>query len=251
MDKDIAKRLLRAAGIPTAASRTFRRDEGVSYALLVTQLGLPLVVKPANMGSSIGVSKVMDEPELRDALANAFRFDDKVIVESYISGKEIECAVLLTGEPCAAQPGEIVIETPDELYSYEEKYAQHSQAELRCPADLSVALKQTIQVQAIAASRALGVDGMVRVDFFVADDGRVLVNELNTLPGFTEISLYPKLMQAGGIPMRELVKRLIDRAHHNQQALMRRQMSLQQNNFSGVMSRLLADSKTSIALNQS
>lgn len=251
MDKDVAKRLLRAAGIPTTPSLSFRRDEGVSYALLVNQLGLPLVVKPANMGSSIGVSKVVDEPGLREALANAFSFDDKVIVESYISGREIECAVLLTDEPFAAAPGEIITETVDELYSYDEKYTRHSQTELRCPADLPVTLKQSIQVQAIAASRALGVDGMVRVDFFVADDGRLLVNELNTLPGFTEISLYPKLMQASGVANKELVERLIDRARHNQQASMRRQKSLPSNDFSCVMTRLLADSKASMALNQS
>lgn len=245
MDKDVSKRLLHAAGIPTTPSRTFRRDEGVSYALLVTQLGLPLVVKPANMGSSIGVSKVADEPGLREALATAFRFDDKVIVESYISGREIECAVLLTDEPFAASPGEIVIETADDLYSYEEKYAQHSHAELRCPADLPATLKQTIQVQAIAASRVLGVDGMVRVDFFVADDGRLLVNELNTLPGFTEISLYPKLMQASGLPTRELVRRLIDRAQQNQQTAMQRQQSHTPSEFSSVMTHILTDSKPS------
>lgn len=255
MDKDVAKRLLHAAGIPTAPSRTFRRNEGVSYALLVSQLGLPLVVKPANMGSSIGVSKVSNEPALRAALASAFDFDDKVIVESYISGREIECAVLLTDEPFAALPGEIVPERADTLYSYEDKYADHSRASLHCPAELPPSISQSIQVQAIAASRALGVDGMVRVDFFLAHDGRLLVNELNTLPGFTEISLYPKLMQASGIGLGELMQRLLDRAGDNQRAVSQRRHSLKPSRLNTMMARLLADTepaaKPAIALSQS
>ena len=223
MDKDIAKRLLRAAGIPTAASQTFHQGDGVSYALLVSQLGLPLIVKPANMGSSIGVSRVSNEPELRQALTHAFKFDDKVIIERFIRGREIECAVLLTDEPFASAPGEIIPAGDNDVYSYQEKYGQHSNTITCCPAELPAPIRQSVQVQAVAACKALGIDGMARVDFFIETDGRLLINEINTLPGFTDISLFPKLMSLSGVSSDALLEQLIDRAYAQQLRAWKRQ----------------------------
>ncbi|MFK7964917.1 MAG: D-alanine--D-alanine ligase family protein [Burkholderiaceae bacterium] len=223
MDKDITKRLLRAAGIPTASSQTFHQGDGVSYALLVSKLGLPLIVKPANMGSSIGVSRVSNEPELRQALTHAFNFDDKVIIERFIRGREIECAVLLADDPFAAAPGEIIPASDNDVYSYHEKYDQHSHTVTCCPAELPTPVRQSVQVQAIAACKALEVDGMARVDFFIGPDGRLLVNEVNTLPGFTNISLFPKLMSLSGVSSSDLLERLIDRAYAQQQQAFERQ----------------------------
>lgn len=213
MDKQYAKQLLDAAGIPTAKSLTFEGDGVVDYAVAVRELGTPLFVKPANMGSSVGVSKVHDETAYREALDSAFAFDTKVLVESFVEGQEIECAVLSAdGELKASLPGEIVPTSNDGFYSYDAKYIDDQGAKLLFPASLPAAVTQKVQDVSLAASRALGCEGMVRVDFFLKADGALLVNELNTIPGFTAISMFPKLWEASGIPPDKLVVHLIDHA---------------------------------------
>lgn len=212
MDKVVSKRLLDAAGIPTVRSLSFDRDGAVSYSAAVEELGPILFVKPANMGSSVGVSKVHDEAAYLEALECAFRYDTKVLVESNLDGREIECAVLSVNGLEASLPGEIVPTSNDGFYSYEAKYVDASGAKLVFPADLSAEVTQKIQELSLAACRALNCEGMVRVDFFLKSNGDVLVNELNTIPGFTEISMYPKLWQASGIPPAELVMHLIRHA---------------------------------------
>jgi D-alanine-D-alanine ligase len=211
MDKDVAKRLLAQAGIPVAPYVTVRAHEAApSFEELVGTLGRPLFVKPANMGSSVGVQKVDDPDALRVALASAFSFDAKVLVEEYVEGREIECAVLGNEHPEASIPGEIV--PLHEFYSYEAKYLDDEGADLRIPADLDEDTTRRVQKLAIRTFQVLCCEGMARVDFFLEPDGKLVVNELNSIPGFTQISMYPKLWGASGIGYSELIDRLLQLA---------------------------------------
>jgi D-alanine-D-alanine ligase len=212
MDKAISKHLLNAAGIQTVKSLSFDRHGAASYSTAVQELGSPLFVKPANMGSSVGVAKVHDEAEYQEALDCAFRYDTKIVVESFAEGQEIECAVLSADGLKASLPGEIVPTSNDGFYSYDAKYVDDKGAKLVFPAKLSAAVTQEVQALSLAACRALNCEGMVRVDFFLKANGELLVNELNTIPGFTEISMFPKLWEVSGIPPQELVVHLINHA---------------------------------------
>lgn len=209
MDKIYAKQVMAAAGLPTLKALTFEASEETDFDTAARELGLPIFVKPANMGSSVGVSKVHDEAEYRAALAEAFRYDSKVLVESFADGQEIECAVLSNNGLQASLPGEIVPTSNDGFYSYDAKYIDAEGAKLLVPAQLSDEIVQRVQELSIAVSRVLGCEGMVRVDFFLKADGTLLVNEPNTIPGFTAISMYPKLWEASGIPPAQLVVHLI------------------------------------------
>ncbi|HMB77809.1 MAG TPA: D-alanine--D-alanine ligase family protein [Kiloniellaceae bacterium] len=212
MDKAFSKRLLQAAGIPTVPGFAFEAAAAVPFDDAVAELGLPLFVKPANMGSSVGVSKVHDAAGYAAAVAEAFRYDSKVVVESFADGQEIECAVLSLDGMQASLPGEIVPTSNDGFYSYDAKYVDADGAKLLVPAELPAATVRQVQALAIATARAMGCEGMVRVDFFLKADGTLLVNEPNTIPGFTAISMYPKLWEASGIPPEQLVVHLIDHA---------------------------------------
>lgn len=212
MDKEVSKHLLNAAGIPTAKALSFDRNGAASYSAALRELGSPMFVKPANMGSSVGVSKVHDEAEYEKALDSAFEYDTKVVVESFADGQEIECAVLSLDGLKASLPGEIVPTSNDGFYSYEAKYIDDKGAKLVFPAKLSPEATQKVQDMSLAASRALGCEGMVRVDFFLKANGDLLVNELNTIPGFTAISMFPKLWEVSGIAPDKLVAHLIDHA---------------------------------------
>ncbi|MCR4326488.1 MAG: D-alanine--D-alanine ligase [Candidatus Roizmanbacteria bacterium] len=212
MDKDVMKRLLHETGIPIARYITIRQHEPFQgrTEIIVQQLGLPLFVKPANLGSSVGITKVHTQDELVPALESAFQFDTKVLVEEFIDGREIECSVLGNENPIASVPGEII--PSHEFYSYEAKYIDEHGAALRIPAQLSKAQIQKIQTMAIQAFKALECEGMARVDFFLTKAGRLSVNEINTIPGFTNISMYPKLWEASGISYAELLDTLIQLA---------------------------------------
>lgn len=208
MDKDVMKRLLREAGIPTPDSLAFSRSgAGIEYDAVVDRLGLPVFVKPANMGSSVGVSRVDDPGMFVDAVELAFRYDHKILIEADAGGREIEVSVLGNDHPVASVPGEIV--PNHEFYTYEAKYIDEHGAGLVIPADLPDAVVQRVQALAIQAFEALCCEGMARVDCFLRGDDDVLVNEINTIPGFTRISMYPKLWEASGISYTELVDRLI------------------------------------------
>ncbi|MCL7714611.1 D-alanine--D-alanine ligase [Stenotrophomonas mori] len=212
MDKDVAKRLLRDAGLPVAPFACFGRATaaGADYDTLVAQLGTPLFVKPANQGSSVGVSKVRDAGEFQAAMALALSFDHKVLVESAIDGREIECAVLGNDAPEASVCGEVVVH--DDFYAYDTKYINADGAETVIPADIPADAQARIREIAIAAYRALDCAGMARVDVFLTAAGDVVINEVNTLPGFTRISMYPKLWGASGVGYTELITRLIELA---------------------------------------
>jgi D-alanine-D-alanine ligase len=212
MDKDVMKRLLRDAGIPIGKFITLRGGpaNAPSFADAAGELGAPFFVKPANMGSSVGVSKVYDEDGCRAALDEAFRFDSKVLIEENIPGREIECSVLGNDNPAASLPGEV--RPSKEFYSYEAKYIDSNGAVLEIPAKLPPETVRRVQELAVKTFQTLECQGLSRVDFFLRDSGEVIVNEINTMPGFTKISMYPKLWEASGLGYRELIDRLIQLA---------------------------------------
>lgn len=209
MDKDVMKRLLRDGGIPIVPFRVLRAADGdaVEYGQLASELGGTLFVKPANLGSSVGISRAHDSESFRTAVSLAFRYDTKVVVESEMFGREIECSVLGNEDPIASVPGEII--PSDGFYSYEAKYLDEHGAELRIPADLTDSQQQTVRSTAVAAFATLCCEGMARVDGFLTPDDVFVVNEINTIPGFTRISMYPKLFEASGLNVPELLDRLI------------------------------------------
>ncbi|MFC0302401.1 D-alanine--D-alanine ligase [Virgibacillus soli] len=212
MDKDIAKIILQNAGINVAKGLVYTRTDidNIRFEVVSETLGTPMFIKPANQGSSVGVSKVTTEEEFYEAIKLAFQFDHKVVIEENITGREIECSVLGNEEPIASLPGEILPKT--EFYSYESKYIDEKGAELAAPADLSEEVVQKVQETAIAAFQALQCEGLARVDFFLTESGELYVNELNTLPGFTKISMYPRLWEISGISYTDLITKLIDLA---------------------------------------
>ncbi|WP_313113056.1 D-alanine--D-alanine ligase [Pseudescherichia sp.] len=218
MDKDVTKRLLRDAGLKIAPFITLTRANRQRYAFadVQAQLGLPLFVKPANQGSSVGVSKVTSEAQYHAAVDLAFTFDHKVVVETGIKGREIECAVLGNDNPQASTCGEIVLNS--EFYAYDTKYIDDNGARVVIPAAIDPAVNEAIRQTAIAAYETLGCAGMARVDVFLTEDNDIIINEINTLPGFTNISMYPKLWQVSGLGYTDLISRLIDLALARHQA---------------------------------
>ncbi len=216
MDKDAQKLILRASGIPVvrhfAITRAQLDDDPALARRRAAELGYPIFVKPNALGSSIGVSRVANQRALAAALADALRYDRKVLLEESCAGREFECAVLGNDRPEASVPGEIVV-TGHQFYSYESKYVDPEGAATRIPADLPAAIAAQIRALSIAAFAALGLRGMARVDFLARPDlGEIFVNEVNTIPGFTSISMYPKLWEASGLPLPKLLDRLIELA---------------------------------------
>jgi len=217
MDKDMTKRLLAQAGIPVVPWRlvtahAMQRDPAGCVSL-ASELGFPVFVKPANAGSSVGVSKVRSASELQPALRAALAFDTKVLVEAAVVGREIECAVLGNDEPVASIPAEVVVHHKDGFYSYDAKYVDADGADTKIPADIPADATAHVRQLAVQTFRALELSGMSRVDFFFdVGRGELYVNEVNTIPGFTAISMYPKMWEASGVPIKELVSRLIDLA---------------------------------------
>jgi len=215
MDKDVMKRLLEQAEIPIVRHVTVRhaawRKGNEEIIAQCEELGSPVFVKPANLGSSVGVRRAKTRDELVAAIDHAFEFDTKAIIEEAVVGvREIECAVLGDEDPIASIPGEIVVGHEDGFYSYAAKYIDEHGAKIRIPAELTAAQASSVQLLALQTFRALEGSGLARVDFFLSQDGRLFVNEINTLPGFTAISMYPKLWETSGIPARDLVERLIE-----------------------------------------
>jgi len=206
MDKDIMKRLLRDRGIKVADFIVYRSVEEADFSEAVEKLGLPLFIKPANLGSSVGVSKVVDRKTFLAGVNNAFKFDRKIIIEEFINGREIECAVKGNNTVDVSFPGEIL--PADDFYSYESKYINESGASLEIPADIDEGLIEEMKEIAKEAYICLNAKGLARIDFFVR--GReILVIEINTLPGFTKVSMYPKLWKYEGVSYKELINELI------------------------------------------
>jgi D-alanine-D-alanine ligase len=216
MDKDVMKRLVREAGIPIGKYIALKSNEKIpSFVQIEKELACganaaPVFIKPANMGSSVGISKVNNETEYLAALKDAFQYDTKIVIEEFISGREIECAVLGNEEPEASLPGEII--PSHDFYSYDAKYIDDKGASLQIPAKLDAETTKRIQEIAIKVFTTLCCEGLSRVDFFLKAGGEIIVNEINTMPGFTRISMYPKMWEASGVSYTDLITRLIELA---------------------------------------
>lgn len=215
MDKAVANAVADAFGIAQAKwcainLYDYRKDADACLESAIQKLDFPIFVKPANAGSSVGISKAHNKDDLFRAMEIAFKEDKKVVLEEFIDGFEVECAVLGNNEPVAGEVGQIVAAA--EFYDYDAKY-NNPQSQLHIPAEISAEKRDEVKNQALRAYKALGCEGMARVDFFVTkDDGRVLLNEINTIPGQTDISMYPKLFEAVGISYKELIDKLISAA---------------------------------------
>ena len=215
MDKELSKTLWREAGLPVIPSITARAADMDSPDALVVEIerlfGWPVFVKPARCGSSVGASKASSLADLRTALAEALAFDTKVLVEPFVSAREIECSVLGDAEPRAFPPGELI--PSHEFYDYEAKYIDPDGARFVIPAQLDEATATVVRETAVAAFKAAGLSGMARVDFFIdKKDGTLYLNEANTIPGFTSISMYPMMCESGGLPYKALLDELLSLA---------------------------------------
>lgn len=207
MDKDVMKRLLRDAGIPIAKFLVFKQEDEIDFEKVKEELGMPLFIKPANLGSSVGVSKVKTKEDFDAAIQHAFEYDTKILIEEFVDAREVECAVLGNQNPIASGVGEII--PTHEFYSYEAKYIDEKGAALEIPAKIPDEVKERVRELAVKTFKALSCEGLGRVDCFLQKDGTLFVNEINTMPGFTKISMYPKLWEAAGISYPELIDRLI------------------------------------------
>jgi D-alanine-D-alanine ligase len=216
MDKDLFKKVLRDSGIAVARHHALRAGDAVE-----NRFGYPVFVKPARLGSSVGISKAHDEAELAAAVELAFQHDEKVLIEEFIDGVEVEVGVLGNREPIASIPGQIV-PLGHEWYDYSSKYDEGGM-ELVIPPDLAQETLEAVQRAAVETFVVTDCEGMARVDCFVLPDGTVVVNELNTIPGFTATSVYAKLFEASGVPYDELLRRLIElaRERHERRARLR------------------------------
>lgn len=212
MDKEIMKRLLLSAELPVGNFTAIKKHQldDLDLESITQSHQFPFFVKPANAGSSVGVSKAKNHEELVTAINKAFQFDNKILIEEYINGREIECALLGNHDPLASVCGEIV--PHHEFYSYEAKYIDENGAALKIPAEIPPDIQKQIQEYAIKAFQILECRGLARVDFFLTQDNKIYINEINTLPGFTKISMYPKLWEATGLPYSQLIDRLIQLA---------------------------------------
>ena len=219
MDKAFTKKVLDSLDIYKAPSITLLRTEGYNTDTIADRFDFPVFVKPTRTGSSVGISKVKDESELSKAIEKAFEYDDKILIEEAVIGREIECGVLqrADGSIFIARPGEVVPHA--DFYSYEAKYIDENGATIHVQADLSAAKRKELRELATEVFNALGCSGMARIDFFFTPEGNFIFNEVNTIPGFTSISLYPQMMENSGIKYADLISELIENAIYNYRRL--------------------------------
>jgi D-alanine-D-alanine ligase len=209
MDKEVMKRLLKEAQIPSAKYEVLYSHKPTRFEELTQKLGLPFFIKPANAGSSVGVHKVKSKEDYEKFSKDSFLYDHKVLAEEAITGREIECSVMgLNHQPKGSIAGEV---TPThEFYSYEAKYLDENGAAIKIPAEISSDQQKKVQELACKTFQVLGCDGLTRVDFFLKQNGDLLINEINTIPGFTQISMYPKMWEATGLKYSSLITDLIE-----------------------------------------
>ncbi len=212
MDKEITKKILENSGIKTAKFLSFLSSEkqNINFPNISLQLGLPFFIKPANAGSSVGIHKIKDEKDFSEKINDAFKYSNKIIIEEAVVGKEIECSVLGNENPIASLPGEVI--PNHEFYSYEAKYLDENGAKFEIPAKLPESIIKNIQEVAIKSFKLLNCEGMARVDGFLKENNEFILNEINTIPGFTAISMYPKLWEVSGLSQSELIDKLIQLA---------------------------------------
>ena len=217
MDKEIAKRLLMLEKIPVTEFVVIKKEDKLTERRnkvnrFIKEFHFPLFIKPVSLGSSVGVSKVFNKKEVDKAIKEAFKYDTEIMIEKFINGREIECSVLGNLHPKASLPGEIKSRS---FYSYEAKYLNSEDAKLLIPAPLSKELIKKVQKLSIKVFQTLKLQGMARIDVFLKPNGQLIVNEANTIPGFTQISMYPKLWQVSGIKYSKLIDKLIQLAIEN------------------------------------
>ncbi|MGN8647376.1 D-alanine--D-alanine ligase family protein [Gracilibacillus sp. HCP3S3_G5_1] len=210
MDKEMTKKILSFSNVKVAKWITVKKSDEKypTFNEIVEKMGVPFIIKPASQGSSVGVSIVYNETEYTKGLQSSFLYDNKVLIEEFIKGREVECAILGNDNPIASLPGEVV--TNGQVYSYEKKYTHDQGIILETPAQLLDDQVLYIQEKSIEVYKILECEGLARVDFFLVDSGELIVNEINTFPAFTNFSLYPKLWEVSGIPYGELIDKLIE-----------------------------------------
>jgi D-alanine-D-alanine ligase len=214
MNKILAKRLLKLAGLPVTKFVAFHytEKEQINFKEIKKELGLPFMVKSASLGSSVGVSKVKDEKTFQTAIDEAFRYDDSLLIEEFITGREIECAILGNNPPEASYPGEIVISSKYEFYTFDAKYVDPDAVRIDVPANLDAKIAEKIRQVSVRAFQALHCEDFSRVDLFLTDDGAIYINEINTIPGFTNSSMYPMMWKERGVTFTDLISKLLDLA---------------------------------------
>ncbi|RAV98062.1 D-alanine--D-alanine ligase family protein [Pseudochryseolinea flava] len=214
MNKIVAKRLLRDAGLPVTdfVTFTFDQKDKISFNAIAKRLGTPFMVKSASLGSSVGVSKVNDKKDFKKAVEEAFKYDHEMIAEAYVKGREIECAILGNNPPEASLPGEVVISKDYEFYTFDAKYVDPNAVRIDVPAKLPKNIVEKIRKASVQAFEALHCEDFSRIDLFLDEKGNIYVNEINSIPGFTNSSMYPVMWQERGIGFKELITRLLDLA---------------------------------------
>lgn len=212
MNKLVAKQLMEKVGIPVAKfSYFYYADRSkVSFDKLKADLGLPFMVKSASLGSSVGISKVNQEKDFDAAVAEAFRYDDCILFESYIKGREIECAILGNNPPQASNPGELVLNKKYEFYTFNAKYVDPEAVTIEIPAKIDETIIEQIRALSVKCFQVLQCQDFARVDLFLADDDKIFINEINTIPGFTNSSMYPMMWKQKGVSFTNLITKLIE-----------------------------------------
>ncbi len=220
MDKIIAKNLMLQAGIPTAKHAcVYKYKNTPSFEMISAQVGTPMIIKPANQGSSVGVSKVSSKAEYHNALKEAFKYDESVLIEEFIVGRELECSVIGNKEPLASPPGEVELKKDYAIYSFDAKYVDGEATLLHIPAELDANSAENVKDVCLKVYNVLCCKEFARVDLFLKKNGDIVVNEVNTLPGFTNISMFPKLCGLMGISYPDLITRLIAMALERNQEI--------------------------------
>ncbi|MDH5367890.1 MAG: D-alanine--D-alanine ligase [Cyclobacteriaceae bacterium] len=214
MDKLIAKQLLFQAGIPVSKYISFTIEERntIDYNNVVEKIGLPFMVKPANLGSSVGINKVTNENEYVSALNHTFQFDTTVLLEEFIVGRELECAILGNSHAKASNPGEIIISDNYDFYTYEAKYEDKNAVDIQIPAKIDDDIAEQMKKLCIKSYKTLKCEDFARVDLFLTATGKIFINEINTIPGFTNISMFPTLWEQHGIKYKSLISKIINLA---------------------------------------
>jgi D-alanine-D-alanine ligase len=214
MSKLVTKRLLKEAGLPVAdfLAASYTEKDNLQFESIAKKMGTPFMVKSASLGSSVGVSKVKSREDFNAAIEEGFRYDDCILIEKYIQGREIECAILGNSPTLASLPGEIIISKKYEFYSFDAKYVDGSAVSIEVPAKLDAASQEKIRTLSLQAYRALSCEDFARVDLFLTNEGEVYVNEINTIPGFTNSSMFPMMWKERGINFTDLITRLAELA---------------------------------------
>lgn len=215
MNKIVAKRLLKDAGLPVTKFLAYHYNDRtkISFATVAKALGLPFIVKSASLGSSVGVNKVSTKSEFKKAIDEGFKFDQEIIIEEFITGREIECALLGNTPAQASNPGEIVISKEYEFYTFDAKYVDATAVDIKVPASLEKTIIKKIKDVSVQAYQALHCEDFARVDLFLTKKGKVYVNEINTIPGFTNSSMYPMMWKERGISFTDLITQLLNLAY--------------------------------------